>query len=115
MKKSELKKIIKEEVQKVLTEVSPSTNLQGNKDSDSIVIIFYFNRTQQVNNSSKLWNNVIGLINANQGKLLDYTVTDNVAEFELVGRSNADEFIKTMNSEIPNYINGYTSFDIYKT
>jgi len=31
-----------------------------------------------------------------------------------VGRSNADQFIKTMNSEIPGYITGYSSFDIYK-
>jgi hypothetical protein len=119
MKKSELRQIIREEIKdqifKQLTEVStPSKNLQGNKDRGSIVITFYFNHTQQKNNSNTLWNRVIGLINSNQGKLLDYTVTDSTAEFELVGRSNADQFIKTMNSEIPGYITGYSSFDIYK-
>jgi hypothetical protein len=119
MRLSSLKRIIREEVgrqtSRRLTEAStPSKNLQGNKDRGSIVITFYFNHKQQKNNSSRLWNRVIGLINSNQGKLLDYTVTDSVAEFELVGRSNADQFIKTMNSEIPGYITGYSSFDIYK-
>lgn len=93
---------------------NPSTNLQGNKDTGSIVITFYFNYKDQKNNSSKLWNNVIGLINVNQGKLSDYTVTDSVVEFECIRRSNTDEFIKQMNADILKRIKGYTSFEIYK-
>jgi len=99
---------------RMLKENAPSTNLQGNKDSGSIVITLYFNSRDQKNNSSSLWNQVIGLINANQGKLNDYTVTDSVAEFECIERSNTDEFITQMQADIPENIKGYTSFDIYK-
>jgi hypothetical protein len=91
----------------------PSTNLQGNKDKNSVVILMFFNNKDQRANSSKLWNNVIGLINANQGKLQDYTVTDSIAEFEVIKRSNVDEFIKQMNIDIPKNIKGYSSFEIY--
>lgn len=92
----------------------PSSNLQGNKDKGSVVIVMYFNSKDQSSNSSKLWDSVIGLINANQGKLSDYTVTDSVVEFETIRRSNADEFIKQMNIDIPENIKGYSSFEIYK-
>lgn len=92
----------------------PSSNLQGNKDKGSVVIVMYFNSKNRSSNSSKLWNDVIGLINANQGKLSDYTVTDSVVEFEAIRRSNVDEFIKQMNIDIPGRIKGYSSFEIYK-
>ena len=97
-----------------LNEGNPSTNVQGNKDRGSIIITLYFNYKDQKNNSSKLWNQVIGLINANQGKLSDYIVTDSVVEFECIERSNADEFIAQMQSDISKNIKGYTSFEIYK-
>lgn len=99
---------------RMLNENTPSTNLQGNKDRGSVVITLYFNYKDQKNNSSNLWNQVIGLINANQGKLSDFTVTDSVAEFECIERSNADEFITQMQADIQESIKGYTSFEIYK-
>jgi hypothetical protein len=92
----------------------PSVNLQGNKDKNSAVIVMFFNSKDQKSNSSMLWNDVIGLINANQGKLEDYTVTDSGVEFEVIKRSNIDGFIKQMNIDIPKNIKGYTSFEIYK-
>lgn len=99
---------------KMLNENNPSTNLQGNKDRGSVVITLYFNSRDQKNNSSNLWNQVIGLINANQGKLSDYMVTDSIAEFECIERSNTDEFITQMQVDISENIKGYTSFEIYK-
>ena len=92
----------------------PSTNLQGNKDKNSAVIVMFFNSKDQKYNSTRLWDDVMGLINANQGKLEDYTVTDSVAEFEVIKRSNIDEFIIQMNIDIPKNIKGYSSFEIYK-
>jgi hypothetical protein len=48
------------------------------------------------------------------GILEDYTVTDSAAEFEVIKRSNVDEFIIQMNIDIPKNIKGYSSFEIYK-
>ena len=115
MKRSELRNIIKEEITALREAFRPSTNLQGNKDKNSVVIVMFFNNKDQKSNSPGLWNDVMGLINANQGKLQDYTVTDSVVEFEAIKRSNVDEFVKQMNIDIPKNIKGYSSFEIYVT
>jgi len=86
MKKSQLRKIIKEEISKEL-KVNSITESQPPKfraihKPNNLVASIYFSWDQNDNNNPQFWGNVISIIENANCILINYVVTDSVCEFE---------------------------------
>ena len=81
MNKEELKKLIKEEIKKVLGEAQ-SPSYKSQHKANNLVATFYFSWNMNDNNNPSLWADVIKAIEENDCVLIDYVVTDSVCEFE---------------------------------
>jgi len=81
MKKSELRQLIKEEMQKALKEAQ-SPNYKSKHKNNNLVAAIYFSWDKNDNNNSTLWAAVIKTIEENDCVLVNYVVTDSVCEFE---------------------------------
>jgi len=81
MKQSELKQLIKEEIQKVLDE-SQSPSYKSKHKNNNLVAEIYFSWNKNINSNLSLWADVIKAIEENDCILINYVVKDSVCEFE---------------------------------
>ena len=81
MKKSELRQLINEEIQKMLDE-SQSPSYKSKHKNNNLVAAIYFSWDKNDNNNPSLWADVIKTIGKNDCILINYVVTDSVCEFE---------------------------------
>ena len=83
MKKLELQQIIREEIGKMLNEVS-SPSYKSKHKNNNLVAAIYFSLNKNGNNNESLWTEVIKTIENKKNKcvLINYVVTDSVCEFE---------------------------------
>ena len=88
MKKSELQKIILEEVRKVLNEAQVPS-FKAKHKNNNLVAAIYFSWNKAENNNTSLWTKVIELIEGQDCKLVNYVVTDSVCELEFKPNSPA--------------------------
>lgn len=81
MKASEFKKLIREEVRRVLNEAQ-APSFKAKHKNNNLVAAIYFSWNRAESNSPSLWAKVIELIEGQECKLVNYVVTDSVCEFE---------------------------------
>jgi hypothetical protein len=117
MKKSEFKQLIREEVKNVLTELAKPISLKGKHGPGSVVLALFFDHTKQSNNSKELWARIIEFAGDPEinYRLVQYFVTDSVVEFEFKPKrpGRYDVGIRAMESNLEEYQNKFTSYDIY--
>jgi hypothetical protein len=117
MKTSEFRKLIHEEVRKVLTEAQTPTYQAKHKDNNLVVAI-YFSWNKAESNNQSLWDKVIQVIEQADCKLINYVVTDSVCEFEFqpIGAYDQD-VLETIKYDISNALkplaSKFTGYDVY--
>jgi len=118
MKATELKKLIREEIEKVLTEAQAPA-FQAKHQNNNLVAAIYFSWTKNVNNEQSLWEEVIQVIERADCKLINYIVTDSVCEFEFQptqGADSQDQLENTKNSvtdALKPMAGKFTGYDVY--
>ena len=81
MKVTEFRKLIKEEVRKILTEAQ-APKFQAKHRNNNLVAAIYFSWNKSQNNNQSLWDKVIQILEQEDCRLINYVVTDSVCEFE---------------------------------
>lgn len=81
MKRLELKKIIQEEVRRLLKEAQ-APKYKAKHANNNLVAAIYFSWNKSDNNSQSLWDKVIEILEQEDCRLISYVVTDSVCEFE---------------------------------
>jgi hypothetical protein len=117
MKATELKKLIREEIEKVLTEAQAPA-FQAKHKNNNLVVAIYFSWNLAERNNPSLWNKVIQIIETNDCKLINYVVTDSVCEFECqpIGAYDQDtlETIKyNISDALKPLASKSTGYDVY--
>ena len=74
MKKSTLKQIIKEEIDKVLNEAMAPA-FRAEHENNNLVAAIYFSWNKAENNNPSFWSNVVQIIEQEDCRLLNYVVT----------------------------------------
>jgi hypothetical protein len=116
--KSQLKKIIKEQVSVLKENVNPIFNAQTKRKANNIVAAIYFAWVKQDNNNSTFWNNAIKIIEDQDCVVLHYVVTDSVCEFEFKPSTPAGqdelEYASNRVEEALGLLSGkFTKYDVY--
>jgi hypothetical protein len=117
MKASEFRKLIREEVRKVLTEAQTPT-YQAKHKNNNLVVAIYFSWNKAESNNQSLWDKIIQVIEQADCKLINYVVTDSVCEFEFqpIGAYDQDvlETIKySISDALKPLANKFTGYDVY--
>jgi len=117
MKKTDLQKLIREEIKKVLTEVKAPAFQAKHKDNNLVAAI-YFSWNKAENNTASLWVKVIQIIEQNDCKLINYVVTDSVCEFEFrpngpVYQDLLEETKNNVEDALEPLASTFTGYDVY--
>ena len=118
MKTSELKKLIREEIKKVLTEAQAPA-FQAKHQNNNLVAAIYFSWNKAESNNPSLWEEVIQIIEQADCELINYVVTDSVCEFEFQpteGADSQDQLENTKNSvtdALKPLASKFTGYDVY--
>jgi len=81
MKIQEFKKLIREEIKKVLTEAQ-APKFKAKHTNNNLVAAIYFSWNKAESNNQSLWDKVIEILEQEDCRLINYVVTDIVCEFE---------------------------------
>jgi hypothetical protein len=118
MKATELKKLIREEIEKVLTEAQAPA-FQAKHQNNNLVAAIYFSWNKAESNNPSLWEEVIQIIEQADCELINYVVTDSVCEFEFQpteGADSQDQLENTKNSvtdALKPLASKFTGYDVY--
>lgn len=118
MKKSEFRKLIREEVRRVLKEAQAPSFKAKHKDNNLVAAI-YFSWNKAESNNASLWTKVIELIEGQDCKLVNYVVTDSVCEVEFKPNSPAidqdllDEAKYNVENALKPLSSQWTGYDVY--
>lgn len=85
MKVLQFKKLVREEIRKVLKEEQAPT-YKANHKNNNLVVAMYFSWNKAENNNQSLWDKVIQILEQEDCILVNYVVTDSVCEFEFTTR-----------------------------
>lgn len=118
MKALELKKLIREEVKKMLTEAQAPA-FQAKHKNNNLVAAIYFSWNKAESNNASLWVKVIQTIEQNDCKLINYVVTDSVCEFEfrpngpLGDQDLLEETKNNVEDALEPLASKFTGYDVY--
>ena len=118
MKTVELKKIIQEEIRKVLKEAQ-APKYKANHANNNLVAAMYFSWNKAENNNQSLWDKVIAILEQEDCRLINYVVTDSVCEFEFqpsIGVQAQDQLDDTKNrvtDALKPLSSQFTGYDVY--
>ena len=118
MKTVELKKIIQEEIRKVLKEAQ-APKYKSKHANNNLVASIYFSRNKSDNNNQSLWDKVIEILEQEDCRLISYVVTDSVCEFEFqpsIGVQSQDQLDDTkyrVIDALQPLSNLFTGYDVY--
>ena len=118
MKTQELRKLIREEVKKVIKEAQAPSYKAKHKDNNLVAAI-YFSWNKAENNNPSLWTKVIELIQGQDCKLVNYVVTDSVCEFEFkpdtaaISQDLLDEARHNVGIALKPLSSQWTGYDVY--
>jgi hypothetical protein len=116
--KSQLKKIIKEQVSVLKENVNPIFNAQTERTENNIVAAIYFSWVKQGNNNASFWNYVTSILHEQDCVLINYVVTDSVCEFEFKpstpsGQDELEDASNRVEDALELLSNKFTSYDVY--
>lgn len=118
MKTLELRKLIREEVSRVLNEAQAPSYKAKHRDNNLVAAI-YFSWNKAENNNPSLWTKVIELIQGQDCKLVNYVVTDSVCEFEFkpdtaaISQDLLDEARHNVGIALKPLSSQWTGYDVY--
>ena len=113
-----LRKLIREEVRKVLNEAQ-TPSFKAKHKNNNLVAAIYFSWNKAESNNPSLWTKVIELIEGQDCKLVNYVVTDSVCEFEFqpsIGVQSQDQLDDTkyrVIDALQPLSNLFTGYDVY--
>jgi len=122
MKITEFRKLIREEIRKVITEAQ-APKYKAKHASNNLVAAIYFSWNKAQNNNQSLWDKVIQILEQEDCVLINYVVTDSVCEFEFAPRGVQTSGPTTID-ELEDYKNrvtdalkplskAFTGYDVY--
>lgn len=118
MKTAELRKLIREEIQKTLNEAQ-APKYRAKHANNNLVAAIYFSWNKSENNNQSLWDKVIQIIEQEDCRLINYVVTDSVCEFEFqpsIGVQAQDQLddsrIRVIDALKP-LSKSFTGYDVY--
>ena len=118
MKTVELKKIIQEEIRKVLKEAQ-APKYKAKHANNNLVAAIYFSWNKNDYNNQSLWDKVIQIIEQEDCTLINYVVTDSACEFEFkpkIGVQAQDQLddarIRVIDALKP-LSKSFTGYDVY--
>mgnify|MGYP006274362575 FL=1 len=117
MKALELRKLIREEVKKMLTEAQAPA-FQAKHKNNNLVAAIYFSWNKAESNNASLWVKVIQTIEQNDCKLINYVVTDSVCEFEFrpngpLSQDLLEETKNNVEDALEPLASKFTGYDVY--
>ena len=118
MKTVELKKIIQEEIRKVLKEAQ-APKYKSKHTNNNLVASIYFSRNKSDNNNQSLWDKVIEILEQEDCRLISYVVTDSVCEFEfqpsigVQSQDQLDDIKYRVIDALQPLSNLFTGYDVY--
>ena len=117
MKITELRKLIREEVKKMLTEAQAPA-FQAKHKNNNLVAAIYFSWNKAASNNASLWDGVIQIIEQNDCELINYVVTDSVCEFEFqpkgaYGQDTLEETKNNVEDALEPLASKFTGYDVY--
>jgi len=122
MKKLELRKLIREEIRKVIKEAQ-APKYKAKHANNNLVAAIYFSWNKAENNNQSLWDKVIQILEQNDCRLINYVVTDSVCEFEFAplgvqaaGPTSQDQLEKYKNQvtdALKPLSSQFTGYDVY--
>ena len=122
MNKLQFRKLIREEIRKVIKEVQ-APKYKAKHANNNLVAAIYFSWNKAVNNNQSLWDKVIQILEQKDCRLINYVVTDSVCEFEFVplgvqatGPTSQDQLEKYRNqvTDALKPLSGqFTGYDVY--
>ena len=118
MKKSELSRLVREEIRKTLNEaVAPAYKAKHRRNN--LVASIYFGWRMAELNDSSFWNKVMQIIQQEDCKLVNYVVTETVCEFEFIpseGVQSQDQLEDAKNrveDALKPLMNQWMKYDVY--
>jgi hypothetical protein len=118
MKATELRKLIREEVRKVIKEAE-APKFKAKHQKNNLVAAIYFSWNKSENNNQSLWDKVIQILEQEDCRLINYVVTDSVCEFEFqpsIGVQSQDQLddarIRVIDALKP-LSKAFTGYDVY--
>lgn len=117
MKASEFRKLIREEVRRMVhEEIKPPVSLQGKHTNGSIIVALFFDSSKQKNNAQGLWDKVITMCEQTGCTIRRYYVTDSVCELEFKPDDRRPEYgkiVRQIEVELAKMKSMITTYDIY--
>ena len=118
MKITEFRKLIREEVRKVVNEAQ-APKYKAKHTNNNLVAAIYFSWNKAESNNQSLWDKVIQILEQEDCRLINYVVTDSVCEFEFepsIGVQAQDQLDDTKNrvkDALKPLSNQFTGYDVY--
>lgn len=117
MKASEFKKLIREEVRKVVREAK-APKFRARYQDNNIVAAIYFSWNTAESNNPAFWAKVISMIEKQNCKLIQYVVTGNICEFEFtpsgpVGQDELEDAKFDLKVALQPLSSQFTNYDVY--
>lgn len=117
MKLSEVRKVIREEVRRVIREVK-APKFRARYQDNNIVAAIYFSWNKAENNNPAFWSKVISIVEQQNYKLIQYVVTGNICEFEFtpsgpVGQDELDDAKFSLMDALKPLSSQFTNYDVY--
>ncbi len=118
MKPSQFRRLIKEEVKKVLNEAQAPL-FKAKHKNNNLVAAIYFSWNKAENNNDALWSKVIAIIEQEDCRVINYVVTDSVCEFEFqpsMGAQSQDQLDDTkyrVTDALKPLSSQWTGYDVY--
>ena len=122
MKITEFRKLIREEVRRVIKEAQ-APKYKAKHANNNLVAAIYFSWNKAENNNQSLWDKVIQILEQKDCRLINYVVTDSVCEFEFVplgvqatGPTSQDQLEKYKNQvtdALKPLSSQFTGYDVY--
>jgi hypothetical protein len=116
--KTQLKQIIKEELEKNIKEVSFKPKFRFQPKANNLIAAIYFSWNKQSFNTSSLWDSVIKILQDNDCTLVNYVVTNSICEFEFrpsasPGQDELEETKFNVQDALKTLSDKFTKHDIY--
>jgi len=118
MKKLELRKLIREEIRKVIKEAQ-APKYKAKHANNNLVAAIYFSWNKAENNNQSLWDKVIQILEQKDCRLINYVVTDSVCEFEfqpsigVQAQDQLDDAKNRVTDALKPLSSQFTGYDVY--
>jgi len=119
MKQSELRQLIREEIQNTLVKEVKAPSFKAKHKDNNLVAAIYFSWNKAESNNASLWAKVIAILEQADCILVNYVVADSVCEFEFKPNSPAidqdllDEAKNNVELALESLSSQFTGYDVY--